>query len=686
MLLYDRAWTALNQMLRAGRAFSGNERSCAFLNTRGGRFASLSATWNLDFADDGRGMASCDWDFDGDLDIWTTNRTGPPVRLMRNDHPGRQGHLSLLLQGVRVNRDAIGGRVEVYLRDEATPLLRTRHAGDGFLSQSSKWLHFGLGDANGIDKIVVRWPGGEAETFAGTNANGRYLLVEGSGRAKQWQSPTIRATELAEAPFVPQKSTEVARAVLLRPALLPPIEYVDAEGARRAVVPRDGRSLLVNLWAPWCKPCLTELAAWRRSQAELDAARIDVLAICVDEPSNNPAADAAKHAKSAEVLKLPFAIGVPADDLIDMLEVFQLTYYVRQSPLPIPSSFLIDPDGMVSAIYKGPIEPEQLVRDAWLYGAGTGERVAASIPSYGGRWIDEPKGMGLFAVASKLLSSGDLESTNRYVRHILAYVEPKLTMVDQDSQEWRDLKSDAIKCYDLLGRMAFDAGKMHEAIARFEQVLNADPQARAVRGEIVRAHLALNQLEQATRHVEALLDARRDDPDNLLTLAGIRLQMKQPAEAIALFEEALNVRDDVQTRYRFAAVYLSQSMLAKAVEQYRAALKIQPSFPPAANDLAWVLATHPADRVRNGKEAVALARAACQATGEKIPNYLNTLAVALAENGEFDEAIDVGRRALVLTSTGGNDKNGELAELIRTRLELFEQRKPFRDESLSKLQ
>ena len=59
--------------------------------------------------------------------------------------------------------------------------MRTVVAGDGYLSQSSKRLHFGLAAAGEVDRIVVRWPGGPAEAFDGVPADHAYLILEGSG-------------------------------------------------------------------------------------------------------------------------------------------------------------------------------------------------------------------------------------------------------------------------------------------------------------------------------------------------------------------------------------------------------------------------------------------------------------------------------------------------------------------------
>ncbi|NIM70661.1 MAG: hypothetical protein GTO48_09480, partial [Xanthomonadales bacterium] len=65
-----------------------------------------------------------------------------------------------------------------------------------------------------------------------------------------------------------------------------------------------------------------------------------------------------------------------------------------------------------------------------------------------------------------------------------------------------------------------------------------------------------------------------------------------------------------------------------------------------ANNLAWLLATCPEPRYRNGPRALRLARQACEATAHKSPPLLDSLAAAYAETGQFDQAVATTRQAL----------------------------------------
>ena len=133
-------------------------------------------------------MVATDWDADGDLDVWVSNRTAPTVQVFENRWGSRVGDfIALNLQGARANRDAAGARVTILLKgEEQAPLTRTVRLGEGFQSQSSKRLHFGLGKNATISSVTVRWPGPThaTETFSGVEINKFHLLVEGSGQAR----------------------------------------------------------------------------------------------------------------------------------------------------------------------------------------------------------------------------------------------------------------------------------------------------------------------------------------------------------------------------------------------------------------------------------------------------------------------------------------------------------------------
>jgi Flp pilus assembly protein TadD len=91
------------------------------------------------------------------------------------------------------------------------------------------------------------------------------------------------------------------------------------------------------------------------------------------------------------------------------------------------------------------------------------------------------------------------------------------------------------------------------------------------------------------------------------------------------------------------------------------------------NNLAWLLAISPNEKLRNGKEAVELARRACELSDWKDPSFIGTMAAASAEVGNFDDAVKWQRKSLEL---GVPEIEVEQAH---RRLKLYEQRKPFHE-------
>jgi hypothetical protein len=150
-----------------------------FLN-RGGKFRDVAGQAGSDFAQPrvGRGAAFGDFDNDGDMDVLVTSNAGP-AQLYRNDVTSGNRSLRLHLVGTKSNRDAIGAVVRAEFAN-GHKSSRTVKSGGSYLSQSELPVTFGLGRAEAVDRLVVRWPSGRVEEHRSVRA-GRYDCVEAKG-------------------------------------------------------------------------------------------------------------------------------------------------------------------------------------------------------------------------------------------------------------------------------------------------------------------------------------------------------------------------------------------------------------------------------------------------------------------------------------------------------------------------
>jgi len=169
---YENGWNAINQLIREDYSWSGREPN-VFYARRSGRYVDFSGVSGLDCALDSRGFAVTDLDGDGNLDLLLKSRLGPQVKAFRNQCAGGRKSIALRLTGTRSNRDAIGARVEV---DGQVKFLQ---AGSGYLSQHTKVLHFGLGDAGEASMVKILWPSGLRQEFRALAAGFRYDITEG---------------------------------------------------------------------------------------------------------------------------------------------------------------------------------------------------------------------------------------------------------------------------------------------------------------------------------------------------------------------------------------------------------------------------------------------------------------------------------------------------------------------------
>jgi len=537
---YDLGWKAINDLLRDGRSLSGGERNCCFLNVGGqgsSRFADVSAAIGLDYDDDGRVLALSDWDFDGDLDFWIANRSGPQIRYLRNDI-AEANFVAFRLRGKTVNKDAIGARVTLVTSD-GLKQTQTLKAGEGYLSQSSKWIHFGLGDEKEIQSLTIQWPGGGEQALMGVKPNNRYLVFEGESSAQVWKAPRVKL--LTESPLSAAPLSDRARVVLLAPLPLPDLDGLatDISNAR-----------LVNLWTSWCPTCAEELAGWSGSAEEFAKVGLEVVAVNSDETEDRT---------KWEAMNLPFEYRYATRDLVTQFDVLQRALLSRQRPIPIPCSFLIDHDGQLRAVYKGPVSAEQVMADVKLIGAPPAHTLAAALPMPG-IWMQPPGGSSPQHIAIKYLEGGFLESAQSYLERL----------VENPRYQTAGL------C-DLLGGIYLDQKRYGDAADSFRQALKLDPGDRKAHQELGTLLLAAKKGKLAEPHFTYLLSASPNDPDLLFQLSQSYFFQGMIAEGKDVLKKAALLAPSEEIYQMLGDYELELGLFPDAVESFQKAMQLNPN-------------------------------------------------------------------------------------------------------------
>jgi hypothetical protein len=157
------------------------QRKVVYRNLRNGRFADVSEQLGppVTTPKAARGAVFADFDNDGDVDVLVNNMHDTPD-LFRLDQSGGRHWLTVKLIGTQSNRSAIGALVRVVTADgEQRQEVR---GGGSYLSQNDLRVHFGLGTARAVERVVVRWPNGLEEAWPRLAIDGSHTLKEGTGQ------------------------------------------------------------------------------------------------------------------------------------------------------------------------------------------------------------------------------------------------------------------------------------------------------------------------------------------------------------------------------------------------------------------------------------------------------------------------------------------------------------------------
>jgi tetratricopeptide (TPR) repeat protein len=145
--------------------------------------------------------------------------------------------------------------------------------------------------------------------------------------------------------------------------------------------------------------------------------------------------------------------------------------------------------------------------------------------------------------------------------------------------------------------------------------------------------------------------------------------------AIAHYQRALEIEPDyVLAHCKLAKALTTLGRCEEAMSHCEEALAVNANDAEADGDVAWLLATCPDAKFRNGPRAIELAERATKLSEGKKPETLDALAAANAEAGRFPEALAAARQALAIAQ---RQKQQALVVALRARIALYQTGKPF---------
>lgn len=211
-------------------------------------------------------------------------------------------------------------------------------------------------------------------------------------------------------------------------------------------------------------------------------------------------------------------------------------------------------------------------------------------------------------------------------------------------------------------------------IAAYDESLRANPANAVVYYNRALAKLAKGDTDAAITDYGEAIRLRPRYASAYLERGNAWMVKGDARRAIADYGEAIRINPkDTIAYFSRASAWTRAGDVSRAVADYDEAIRINPDDAALFNNTAWLLAVSKDDAVRDGKRAIDLAKRACELSSWEDPMYLDTLAAAYAELGDFQEAVRWQEKALAFPEfekTGGGAK---------ARLALYRSGKPYRE-------
>ncbi|MGH9501276.1 MAG: FG-GAP-like repeat-containing protein [Terriglobales bacterium] len=561
---YEQGWNAINELIRSDSSWAGAERNVFYANNRDGTFSEVSGAVGLDFPDDSRSFVLADLDHDGRLEVILKNRSAPQLRILRNAMKDIGASIAFRLRGQKSNRDAIGTAITV----EAGEHRQTKYlqAGSGFLSQHTKELFFGLGNAESV-RATVRWPSGLTQRFEGLPINRCIEIREGSNDflAKPFAVPPPSYVRAGDPPKIDPLPSSV-ETWLIEPLNAPDFSLPDLTGKTWELRSFRGSFVLLNFWSSASPSCREQMRLLRVGRSSVASSGLCVIGINVDDPRD---AQTVERLVAREGSPFPTLMATP-----DVAGVYNIVYrylYDRRRDLTLPTSFLLNKEGMIVKVYQGPVHPERFVEDMKSVASVPADRVLRALP-FRGTLFRGAFQRNDFTYGVAFFQHGYLEQAEASFKQVIA------------------AKPDSPEAFYNLGTLYLRRNAFQEAGEYLQQAVKLRPDYPEAWNNLGMVAARGNQADEAVRYFQRSLQQRPSYTIALLNLGNLYRRQGNFAQAETFLSRARDIEpDNPEVNYNLGMLYAHQDQSQNALEYLERAVALRPDYPDALNNLGVLL-------------------------------------------------------------------------------------------------
>jgi Tfp pilus assembly protein PilF/peroxiredoxin len=476
-------------------------------------------------------------------------------------------------------------------------------AGSGFLAQHSKEVFFGVGKPEDTIRATVRWPSGLSQKFDRIPAGHRIEIEEGSTEfvAKPFANAPAAWAQAGPPPKIEALPSQIDT-WLLEPLKAPEFSLPDLAGNMRELKSLRGGFVLLNFWATTSPLCGDQLRLLQRH-----AHQLQIAAVNVDE-----AADTQKARSFAAQERFSFPVLFATQDVAGVYNIIYRYLFDRRRDLAIPTSFLLDKEGMIVKVYQGSLDPQRLLEDARSAPTTAADRKQKALPFNGGLYQGAFQ-RNDFTYGVALFQHGYLDQAAESFQQVVAakpndpeayYNLGTLNLRRNDFQQARSYLEQTLKlrpnypeAWNNLGMIAAQEGHPEEAIKNFQQSLLLRPGYGTALLNLGNIYRRQRSFEKAQEFLDQAAAIQPDDPEVNYSLGMLYAQQGQVQRAAEYLQRAVELRPDYpEALNNLGVLFVHGQDYAKAEEQFKTCIRVAPSFDQSYLNLARLYA------LRNDKQ------------------------------------------------------------------------------------